>query len=105
MRANRIQGGAERGPNSAAGNASARVTRLGCTVGPGPQQYELHLGRACGTRHDGAVRALFLFLLVLLVIGGGLRLAGLQLPILDYPIGGPMAQPRIVIQQPNLNVP
>jgi hypothetical protein len=34
-----------------------------------------------------------------------MRLAGLQLPILDYPSGGPMAQPRIVIQQPNLNVP
>jgi len=51
------------------------------------------------------VRALLLFLLLLLLIGGGLRLAGLQLPVLDYPIGGPMAQPRIVIQQPNLNVP
>jgi len=51
------------------------------------------------------VRALLLFLLLLILVGGGLRLAGLQLPILDYPLGGPMAQPRIVIQQPNLNVP
>jgi hypothetical protein len=88
-----------RGPNRAARNASAKVTRLGCT--------ERRCDRAvlASTRHDGAVRALFLFLLLLLVIGGGMRLAGLQLPILDYPIGGPMAQPRIVIQQPNLNVP
>jgi hypothetical protein len=48
---------------------------------------------------------MLLFLLVLLLIGGGLKLAGMQLPILDYPLGGPMGQPRIVIQQPNLNVP
>lgn len=48
---------------------------------------------------------MLLFLLVLLLIGGGLKLAGMQLPILDYPLGGPMGQPRIVIHQPNLNVP
>ena len=52
-----------------------------------------------------SVKALVLFLLLLLLIGGGLRLAGMQIPVLDYPLGGPMAQPRIVIQQPNLNVP
>ena len=52
-----------------------------------------------------SVKALVLFLLVLLLIGGGLRLAGMQIPVLDYPLGGPMAQPRVVIQQPNLNVP
>lgn len=52
-----------------------------------------------------SVKALVLFLLVLLLIGGGLKLAGMQIPVLDYPLGGPMAQPRIVIQQPNLNVP
>jgi len=52
-----------------------------------------------------SMKALVLFLLVLLLIGGGLRLAGMQIPVLDYPLGGPMAQPRIVIQQPNLNVP
>jgi hypothetical protein len=51
------------------------------------------------------VKLFFLFLLVLLLIGGGMKLAGMQLPIFDYPLGGPMAQPRIVIQQPNLNVP
>ncbi len=42
------------------------------------------------------------FLLVLAMIGGGLKLAGMQIPILDYPLGGPMTQPRIVIEQPNL---
>src|SRR5439155_18038857 len=52
-----------------------------------------------------SVKLFVMFLLVLLLIGGGLKLAGMQLPVLDYPLGGPMAQPRIVIQQPNLNVP
>jgi len=52
-----------------------------------------------------SVKLFVMFLLVLLLIGGGLKLAGVQLPVLDYPLGGPMAQPRIVIQQPNLNVP
>jgi hypothetical protein len=33
-----------------------------------------------------------------------MRLAGAQIPILDYPLGG-MAQPRIEVQQPNLNLP
>lgn len=51
------------------------------------------------------MKALLFFLLVLLIIGGGLKLAGAQIPVLDYPLGGPMAQPRIVIQQPQLNVP
>jgi hypothetical protein len=52
-----------------------------------------------------SVKLFVLFLLVLLLIGGGLRLAGMQIPVLDYPLGGPIAQPRITIQQPNLNVP
>jgi len=52
-----------------------------------------------------SVKLFVMFLLVLLLIGGGLKLAVMQLPVLDYPLGGPMAQPRIVIQQPNLNVP
>jgi hypothetical protein len=51
------------------------------------------------------MRFVVFFLLVLLVIGGGMKLAGAQLPILDYPLGGPMAQPRIEIQQPNLDLP
>jgi hypothetical protein len=51
------------------------------------------------------MRFVFLFLLVLLLIGGGIKLAGQQIPILDYPLGGPMAQPKIEVQQPNLNLP
>ena len=51
------------------------------------------------------MRLLVLFLFVLLLIGGGMKLAGAQIPILDYPLGGPMAQPQIEVQQPNLNLP
>ncbi|HEY7526704.1 MAG TPA: hypothetical protein VIA82_07730 [Candidatus Limnocylindria bacterium] len=51
------------------------------------------------------MRYLLLFLLALLLIGGGIKLAGQRIPILDYPLGGPMAQPRIEVQQPNLNMP
>jgi hypothetical protein len=51
------------------------------------------------------MRFFVLFLLVLLLIGGGIKLAGAKIPILDYPLGGPMAQPRIEIQQPDLNLP
>jgi hypothetical protein len=58
---------------------------------------------ACGMM--ASVKLLVLFLLVLLLIGGGLKLAGMQIPVFDYPLGGPMAQPRIVIQQPNINLP
>jgi hypothetical protein len=52
-----------------------------------------------------AMRLLFMFLLVLLLIGGGMKLTGAQIPILDYPLGGPMAQPRIEVQQPDFNLP
>ena len=52
-----------------------------------------------------AMRLFILFLFVLLLIGGGMKMAGAQLPILDYPLGGPMAQPRIDVQQPDLNLP
>jgi hypothetical protein len=51
------------------------------------------------------MRIFLMFLLVLLLIGGGLKLAGAQIPILDYPLGGPMAQPQIEVKQPNLNLP
>jgi hypothetical protein len=51
------------------------------------------------------MRLFVLFLFVLLIIGGGMKLAGAQIPILDYPLGGPMAQPGIEVQQPNLNLP
>ena len=51
------------------------------------------------------MRLFILFLFVLLLIGGGMKLAGAQIPILHYPLGGPMAQPRIEVQQPNINLP
>jgi len=51
------------------------------------------------------MRALFLFILLLAIIGGGMKLAGMQLPILDYPLGGPMAQPNIQVVQPSLHLP
>jgi hypothetical protein len=51
------------------------------------------------------MRWLIFFLFVLVVIGGGMKLAGMELPVIDYPLGGPMQQPQIEIVQPNLNVP
>ena len=33
------------------------------------------------------MRALLLFVLVLVLVGGGLKLAGVRLPLIDYPIG------------------
>ena len=51
------------------------------------------------------MKALLLFLLVLLLIGGGLKLAGERIPILDYPLGGPFTQPQIQVMQPDLNLP
>jgi hypothetical protein len=52
------------------------------------------------------MRLFVLFLFVLLLIGGGLKLAGAQLPLIDYPLGGGlMGQPQIEVQQPDLNLP
>jgi Na+/citrate or Na+/malate symporter len=51
------------------------------------------------------VKALLGFLLVLLIIGVGLRMAGMRIPVIDYPFGGPMAQPGIEVVQPDLNLP
>lgn len=45
------------------------------------------------------MKLLAAFLLVLLVLGGGMKLAGMQLPILDFPLGGPFQQPVIEINQ------
>jgi hypothetical protein len=47
------------------------------------------------------MRAFLGFLLILLVIGVGLRAGGMQIPILDYPLGGPITQPRIEIVEPD----
>jgi hypothetical protein len=51
------------------------------------------------------MRWLVLFLFALLLIGGGMKLIGMQLPVLDYPLGGPLTQPQVEIQQPDLNLP
>ena len=51
------------------------------------------------------MRLFIMFLFALLLIGGGIKLAGAQIPILDYSLGGPMAQPRIEVQQPDFNLP
>ena len=52
------------------------------------------------------MRALLLLILVLVVIGGGLKAAGVRLPVIDYPIGpigvdtpGP-AMPGIQVEPP-----
>ena len=51
------------------------------------------------------MKLLFFFFIVLLLIGGGLKLAGSQIPILDYPLGGPMTQPNIEVVQPDIHLP
>ncbi|MEX0709811.1 MAG: hypothetical protein WD116_01245 [Chloroflexota bacterium] len=51
------------------------------------------------------MRMLLVFLVMLLLIGGGLKLAGMQIPILDYPLGGPFSQPKIDVVQPDLDLP
>ena len=51
------------------------------------------------------MRLFIMFLFAPLLIGGGIKLAGAQIPILDYSLGGPMAQPRIEVQQPDFNLP
>ncbi len=51
------------------------------------------------------MRWLLLFLLILVLIGSGLKVAGAQIPGLDFPFGGLFGQPQIEIQQPNLDLP
>jgi hypothetical protein len=51
------------------------------------------------------MRLLLVLVLLLLIIGGGMKVAGMQLPILDYPLGGPFSQPRIDVVEPDLNLP
>jgi hypothetical protein len=45
------------------------------------------------------MRFLLAVALVIIVLVGAFKLSGMHLPILDYPLGGPMTQPRIVIDQ------
>jgi hypothetical protein len=52
------------------------------------------------------MRLLILFLFVLLLIGGGMKLLGAQLPGIDYPFfSGPMGQPQYERVEPDLNLP
>lgn len=48
---------------------------------------------------------LLLFLLALVLIGGGLKLGGIRLPVIDYPLGGgPLQQPQVEIQAPDITL-
>jgi hypothetical protein len=40
--------------------------------------------------------------LVVILLVGAFKLLGLQVPILDYPFGGPMTPPRIEIVDPDV---
>ena len=51
------------------------------------------------------MKLLLLFLVVLLLVGGGMKLVGAQLPVLDYPLGGPMTQPNIEVVKPDIHLP
>jgi len=51
------------------------------------------------------MKLLLFFFVALLIIGVGMKAFGAQLPILDYPLGGPMEQPQIEIVQPDLDLP
>jgi hypothetical protein len=56
------------------------------------------------------MKALFLVILLVVLVGGGLKAAGVRLPIIDYPIGpigifdgrGP-AMPEVQIQAPGFD--
>lgn len=51
------------------------------------------------------MRWLAVFVLVLILIGGGMKLAGQKLPVIDYPFGGLFFGPQVEIQQPDLQLP
>lgn len=54
------------------------------------------------------MRALLLFILVIVLVGGGLKLAGVPLPFIDYPVGpagegrGP-GMPDIQVEAPGFD--
>jgi hypothetical protein len=55
------------------------------------------------------MKALLLLLLVLVVVGGGLKMAGMRLPLVDYPIGpiglngADPAMPNIQLEAPGFD--
>ena len=55
------------------------------------------------------MRALLLLVLAAVLVGGGLKLAGVRLPVIDYPIGpigiegGDPAMPDIRIEPPGFD--
>jgi hypothetical protein len=51
------------------------------------------------------MKSFFGFLLILLLIGGGLKLAGQRLPVLDYQFGGLFFGPKVEVIQPDLHLP
>jgi hypothetical protein len=51
------------------------------------------------------MKLLLFFFVVLLLIGGGMKLAGAQIPVLDYPLGGPLAQPNVEVVKPDIHFP
>ena len=55
------------------------------------------------------MKALLLLLLVVVLVGGGMKLAGMRLPLLDYPVGpigvdtpGP-AMPDVELEAPGFD--
>jgi hypothetical protein len=51
------------------------------------------------------MKSFALFLIALLLIGGGLKLAGQRLPVLDYKFGGLFFGPKVEVIQPDLHLP
>lgn len=51
------------------------------------------------------MKSFFGFLLILLLIGGGMKLAGMKVPVLDYKFGGLFFGPKVEVIQPDLHLP
>ena len=42
---------------------------------------------------------------IMLLIGGGMKLAGMKVPVLDYEFGGLFYGPKVEVIQPDLHLP
>jgi hypothetical protein len=53
------------------------------------------------------MKSLLLFVLVMVLVGGGLRMAGVRLPLIDYPLGpvggGNPGVPGVEIEAPGFD--